>query len=225
MLDEMFQPGVDFTNVDEVALYDSKQGTNFEVKKELAQKLGIKKGDVVIEFGPGTGALSFACAQEGAKVFAVDTSKAMLDYIQMKYKKLKMDNIMCIHSGFLYYEHKGESADFIITEYAFHHLPDFWKAKALLNIYNHLKIGGKFYLRDVVFSFNPEDMEFYIENWIEKFTSSGLWSKKEFELHVSKEFSTYSWIIEGLIENAGFKIISKEYDSDLKTYASYLCEK
>lgn len=41
--------------------------------------------------------------------------------------------------------------------------------------------------------------------------------------HISQEFSTTNWIMERIIENAGFDIEYKEYKSDF--FATYLCIK
>ena len=46
-------------------------------------------------------------------------------------------------------------------------------------------------------------------------------SQKDFETHVREEYSTFSWVLEGLIARAGFEIVEKQYPSC--EYAEYLC--
>ena len=41
-------------------------------------------------------------------------------------------------------------------------------------------------------------------------------------MHVRQKFSTYSWLLEAMLERSGFEIQKAEYDS-LKVYAAYTC--
>ncbi len=222
--DEFKHIGVDFADADQVQRYDARQQTNLERDQKLVARLGIAAGDVVVEFGPGTGAFSLAAAMSGARVYAVDISQAMLDYAAAKAADRQLDTIEFIHAGFLSYQHQGTSPDYVITKFAFHHLPDFWKAIAIRHIYTMLKSGGQFYLRDVVFSFAPQDYEANIEAWIDAVASeTGVgFSRANFEMHVRDEYSTYGWILEGMLRAAGFTVHAS-YESP--TYAEYVCIK
>lgn len=224
--DEFRHFGVDFDDSEQVATYDSRQQTSLDNERKLAQQLGITSGMRVIEFGPGTGALSRACALEGADVISVDISQAMLDYGLQAAESLGVqDQMTFIRSGFLSYEHQGDPVDFIVTQFAFHHLPDFWKAIALRQMNKLLKIGGKLYLRDAIYSFEVDDAYDAIEEWFHKTASDSGdgFSRAEFEAHVRDEFSTFNWIIEGLLQRAGFTIESADYTAP--TYAHYICSK
>lgn len=224
--DEFRHFGVDFDDTTEVENYDSRQQIDLDGERQLVQQLGIKSGMRVIEFGPGTGILSCACALEGAEIIAVDISQAMLDHAEKTAQSLGVsDKLTFVQSGFLSYEHQGDPVDFILTQFAFHHLPDFWKAIALRKMNQLLKTGGKLYLRDVVFSFDIDDAQHEINAWIDdkaSNTNDGF-SRAEFEAHVREEFSTFAWIIEGLLQRAGFKIDQVEHTAP--TYATYLCTK
>lgn len=224
--DEFRHFGVNFDDSEQVETYDSRQGTNLDTERELAKQLGIGAEMRVIEFGPGTGALSRACALEGAEVISVDISQAMLNYSQKSAEALNIAHKMTfINRGFLSYSHQGDSVDVILTQFAFHHVPDFWKAIALRKMNRILKVGGKLYLRDVVYSFDIDDSIQAIDTWIDTVASSGDdgFSHEEFEAHVREEFSTFGWIIEGLLQRTGFKIEKAEYTAP--TYANYLCIK
>jgi putative AdoMet-dependent methyltransferase len=224
LYDEFKHIGVDFADADQVRRYDARQQTNLEREQKLVARLGIAAGDIVVEFGPGTGAFSLAAAMNGAKVFAVDISQAMLDYAAAKAAEMKLDTIEFIQSGFLSYRHQAAPPDFVVTKFAFHHLPDFWKAIAIRQIYAMLKVGGQFYLRDVVFSFAPQDYEANIEAWINAVASEtgDGFSRADFEMHVRDEYSTYGWILEGMLRQAGFSVHTN-YESP--TYAEYVCIK
>lgn len=220
---EFSQQTIDFTDEAVVAEYDQKQLGSIETERKLAQELGLVPEHRVIEFGPGTGALSIAMAEICQHVYAVDTSQAMLTYLGQSAQSLGRSNISTHHAGFLSYEHAHAPVDFIVTKFAFHHLPDMWKAVALTKFNMMLKQGGRFYLQDVIFSFQPQQYEEAINAWIDEITQAGGWAREAFEVHVNEEYSTFSWILERLIRDSGFRIIKTNYWTD--TYGSILCQK
>jgi len=186
---EFSQQSIDFTDEELVAKYDSKQKASIENEVKLVQDLGISLENHVIEFGPGTGALSIAMAKACQHVYAVDTSKAMLAYIEKSSQDYKIENISTHHAGFLSYEHKESPVDLVVTKYAFHHLPDMWKGVTLTRINKMLKQGGRFYLEDVIFSFEIENYESAIDSWIDNITQNSGWSREDFEVHVNEEYT------------------------------------
>ena len=145
----------------------------------------------------------------------------MLDYARNKAIERSVNNISFVNAGFLSYEHQGEPLDLVVSSIALHHLPDFWKLMALKNINSILKDKGKFYLHDVVFSFDTNNFEKAVEDWINQSKDDRM--RKNMRKHISEEFSTTNWIMEEIIEHAGFSIKYKEYKSDF--FASYLCMK
>jgi cyclopropane fatty-acyl-phospholipid synthase-like methyltransferase len=216
LYDEMKHIGVNFDDPAVVALYDAKQRSDIEDDRKNALEWGIGADHTVIEFGPGTGAFTVAAAERAARVIAVDVSAPMLEYARRRAIAAKVDHrIEFRHAGFLTYQHAREPADFVVSEFAFHHLPDFWKAIALDRIFAMLKPGGRFILRDVVFSFPPEQYIPQVERWIDGVcsdTNSG-WSRGDFEMHVRDEHSTFSWILESMLRRAGFEVEQSEHAS------------
>ena len=113
-------------------------------------------------------------------------------------------------AGFLTFQGELEAFDYIISNAVLHHLPDFWKLVALKNIRKNLKSDGIFILSDVVFSFKPEEYETEFNSFLsnlenqtdDEFVKDGI-------LHLKEEFSTYDWILDSIIERAGFKIKEK----------------
>ena len=107
---------------------------------------------------------------------------------------------------------------------ALHHLPDFWKSVALLKMAEILKTGGKLYLFDVVFIFDPKDHQKAIERMIKTMRDvAGDSMSDETIIHIKDEFSTYDWIMEGLFEKTGFSIDQKEIEAE--NFISYICSK
>jgi putative AdoMet-dependent methyltransferase len=224
--DEMKHIGVDFGNPEIVAKYDARQRSDLEADRRDAADWGISGNHVLIEYGPGTGSFVIAAAERGARIFAVDVSAPMLDYARRQLDRAGLvPHAEFFHAGFLSYEHRGELADFVVSQFAFHHLPDFWKAIALERIYSQLKPGGKFILRDVVFSFPPAEYVPQIEAWIDSVCSStgNGWSRSDFEMHVRDEFSTFAWLLEEMLRRAGFRIDRAEFQTPTKGF--YVCSK
>ena len=219
--DEMRQVGVDFENVDQVAQYDAKQGSDRDAERELVERLGIASGHVVIDLGCGTGSFAREAARAGARVHAVDVSQAMLDFVQGAALREGIPNLQVEHSGFLTLNASPDSVDVVVSRFALHHLPDFWKQVALLRLCQVLRPTGKLYLRDVVFSFEAELYESSVEAWLQRMPELSGFSRQDFETHVSEEYSTFAWVLEGFLERAGFEVVEKSYPAP--EYAEYLC--
>ena len=225
--DEMKQVGTDYTDEAHVLAYDLQMQKFRDAKKEtekLINTIKLGKNQEILEFGTGTGNFAIEAAKHCAKVFAVDISPQMLGFAQQKAKIEGMDNIEFHNAGFLTYMHKGKPLDAVISQLALHHLPDFWKMIAIMRIYQMLKTGGIFYLSDVVFSFPVEEYDHKIENWIDALKQkAGFDFAKEAGIHIKDEYSTFDWIMEGLLKRAGFNIDKAEYFDGFM--AVYVCTK
>jgi 2-polyprenyl-3-methyl-5-hydroxy-6-metoxy-1,4-benzoquinol methylase len=204
------QVGLDFSAEAQVATYDRRQGETPDRAHKVLQSLGVKAGTVVADIGCGTGAVACEAAEMGAIVHAIDISPAMLAMAERR----AADNGVALHeqsAGFLSFAFEPESFDVIISEFALHHLPDFWKAVALSRVMNALKPGGRFFLRDIVFTSKPDGVERSIEQWSDFLLKNHSFSRDEFAMHVRDEHSTFGWVIEGLLKEAGFADVSAEY--------------
>jgi hypothetical protein len=105
-----------------------------------------------------------------------------------------------------------------------HHLPDFWKFIALKNINSMLKSGGKFFLKDVVFSSETPDFDTFFPQLFRNMPDETDDKVVEaMKLHIKEEYSTFDWTMKGLIEQAGFRI--EEHTHKNGFMATYLCIK
>ena len=225
--DEFKHCGVDFSNPAEVESYEKTHQHMRDFKQEtqdMIDMIGIRDKDTVIDFGCGTGAFTLNAAENCRKIYAVDVSKAMLGFCKKKCRKANIPNVEFCRAGFLTYEHKAKPVDVIVTKLALHHLPDFWKLVALKRMAAMLKKGGKLYISDIVYSFKINEFKKAVQRWIKATADKGnLDFKRRIEIHIGQEFSTMDWIMEGLLKQAGFKILKAEYKQGF--FATYLCRK
>ncbi len=206
---EMQQVGTDYTSVDEVAAYDRRMGEFRDVNGENAEMLdalALPPGAAVLEIGCGTGRFARAAAAAGLRATAVDVSATMLAYVRRCVQQEALPDIATQHAGFLTMAFAPESFDAAVSGAALHHLPDAWKLVALRNIARVLKPGGQFILRDVVFVPHAGESP---EACFERLVASLPMMRTEVARHVAREFSTYDWIMEGLLARAGFEIAAK----------------
>jgi ubiquinone/menaquinone biosynthesis C-methylase UbiE len=224
-LDELALAGREHLDPTYVAGYDRKAGFDPSGDIELLQAHGLGAQSTLVDFGAGTGELALAAAAHCKRVLAIDVSPVMVEAMRTKIAAQGVANVECIEAGFLSYEHGGEPVDVVYTRNALHHLPDFWKALALRRMSAMLRPGGLLRLRDLVFSFDLQDAPAAIERWLESGVSSpeAGWTRAELEEHLEEEHSTFSWLLEPIIERAGFTIVEREYSADV--WAAYLCER
>ena len=223
MLDELASAGRENLDAAHVARYDDKEDASAAAEAALLEGLGMDGNSLVVEFGPGTGQFTVAAAPRCGQVIAVDVSEVMLARLRAKVAARGLDNVEIVQAGFLGYEHAGPPADFAYSRYALHHLPDFWKAAALSRIRGLLRPGGVLRLWDVVFDFEPAEAEGRIEAWCASGgeTVESEWTRAELEEHVREEHSTFTWILEPMIERCGFAIEASDRSAD-GIFASYV---
>ena len=224
--DETVQVGTDYQDISNVQAYDIQMAKFRDVKKEasdIIETICLGREHSLLEIGTGTGNFAIEAAKHCNNVYAIDVSSAMIACAKQKAQKTGISNISFFHAGFLSYEHYGSPLDMIVSNFAFHHLPDFWKMIALKRIYNMLKNGGTFYLGDVVFSFPIEEYDNKIDNWIDTLKEKvGVNFADEAKMHIKEEYSTFDWILEEMLHKSGFKFDIRHKDDFI---AVYYCKK
>ncbi len=225
--DEKAMPGTDYNDEKEAVNYDGRMSGIRDIQAEnqaIADWLKITGSDTVLEIGCGTGGFAIGISQQCLKVIAVDVSEAMLSLAKRQAAESGAANAEFINSGFLDIDIIKDPVDHVVTQFALHHLPDFWKMIALKKINSVLKPGGKFFLKDIVFSLNPDKYDKTIDYTLKHLKEiGGDVIAEEFEKHVKEEFSTYDWIIEEMLYRAGLDIIDADYGDNLVT--TYVCVK
>ena len=90
-----------------------------------------------------------------------------------------------------------------------------------------IKPGGILRLWDVVYAFDAPQAGAVLERWFEGYASDGVdqgWTRGELEEHVRDENSTFTWLLEPMIQRAGFVIEQALYGDD-QIFAQYLCRR
>ena len=218
MIDERAFAGAEHLDPAYVAGYDRKTGFDVEDDVALLRKQGLGRDSTLVDLGAGTGLFAAAVAPLVGRVVAVDPSPAMVDVARVR------GGFEVVEAGFLTYEHHGDRPDFVYTRNALHHLPDYWKALALARMRELLVDAGTLVLRDIVYAFAPAEADAVLAAWYEAAPTDPAdgWTAAELEQHVRTEHSTFTWLLEPLLEHAGFAVRDAWY-SESRTYARYVC--
>ncbi|WP_051359612.1 class I SAM-dependent methyltransferase [Adhaeribacter aquaticus] len=216
MIDEITCAGRENLDVVHVERYDKKEDAKADREVNLLQKMGFNSQSEIVEIGAGTGQFALIAATVCARVVAVDVSPVMLKQLRLKVEESGLSNIEAVQAGFLTYEHSGKQADFVYSRLALHHLPDFWKVIALKRIHRMMRTGGIFRLWDVVYDFNPDEIDKRIELFCNTLGEDikKEWVREEMEEHIRDEHSTFRWLLEAMIKQCGFEIEDVNYSPD-----------
>ena len=85
-----------------------------------------------------------------------------------------------------------------------------------------LKHGGQLYIHDVILEESNalENIAAFVDKLA---TAGGTLLKEDTERHFRDEYSTYDWVMDGLLTRAGFTIKSKRIDDGI--LGTYICTK
>ena len=84
--------------------------------------------------------------------------------------------------------------------------------------------GGVLRLHDLVYDFEPGEADKAISAWLAEATDNPAagWTATELVAHVREEHSTFTWLLEPMLERADFEIRDR-WLSPTRTYAAYTC--
>lgn len=216
MLNELASAGRENLDADHVSKYDVKEDAGAQQEVVHLQTHGLDGDAVVVDLGAGTGQFALAVAPHSARVVAVDVSPVMLDLLKEKAAHAGFHNLDVVQAGFLTYTHAGPPGDLVYSRYALHHIPDFWKVLAFQNIRRTLRSGGVLRLWDIVYHFDAAEAAERLESWcatLDEDVEEG-WRRSDIEEHVRDEHSTFTWLLEPMMERCGFQIEEAVYSED-----------
>jgi putative AdoMet-dependent methyltransferase len=166
----------------------------FENYDEILQSVVANtKGPNVMEFGVGTGNLTRKLVNRGFKVFGIEPSEEMLKIGQLKVPEAKIKD-----GDFLAFPIPDEKITSIVSTYAFHHLTDLEKEKALKKFSEILPEDGVIVFADTIFkdkaarrSIMEQAIASYFHNLVDDLNS---------------EHYTYLDILKKMCEKHGFSV-------------------
>ena len=111
------------------------------------------------------------------------------------------------------------------TRHALHQLPDSWKVFALRRIAQTLRPGGVLRLRDLIYDFPAAEAAPVIERWLTNAPTDTATSYTRADLaeHIRTEHSTYRWLLEPMLEAAGFEVVDASFSGQF--FGAYTCVK
>lgn len=203
------------------SIYDADDGRDARARAALIT-LGVQKGWRIADIGCGSGVMACEAAELGADVDAIDISPAMLALAERQARERRLA-IRTQSAGLLSFAYAPNSYDLIVSEFTLHHLPDFWKAVAMSRIYGALKPGACFFLRDIVFVSTPDGSERDIAQWADFNAKNHSFARDSVVTHMRDEHSTFGWVIERMLTDIGFTIVSADYHAPL--HGTYVLRK
>ena len=203
------------------SIYDRHDDSDLRARAALTM-LGVQKGWRVADSGCGNGVLATEAALMGAEADAIDISPAMLALAEV-YARDRRAPVRTQSAGLLSFAYQPNSYDLIVSEFTLHHLPDFWKAVALARIFAALKPGANFYLRDIVFVSMPDGSERGVEQWADFNIKNHDFARDSVVSHMRDEYSTFGWVMERMLTEVGFTLVSADYHAPLR--GTYLLQK
>src|SRR3979490_28895 len=203
------------------SIYDRHDDSDIRARAALTM-LGVQRSWRVADIGCGNGVLAVEAALMGAEGGPRDIPPAMLAPANSQASDRKVA-IRTQSAGLLSFAYQPNSYDLIVSEFALHHLPDFWKAVALSRIYGALKPGANFYLRDIVFVSTPDGSERDVEQWADFSIKNHDFARDSVVTHMRDEHSTFGWVMERMLTDVGFTLVSADYHAPL--HGTYLLRK
>jgi ubiquinone/menaquinone biosynthesis C-methylase UbiE len=94
------------------------------IANEMLENVDIDSKSTGLEFGCGTGLISFNLIDKLDKITLIDTSKGMIDVLKEKIEKADVENMIPLQGDVDYLIKKGEKYDFIYTSMVLHHIDD-----------------------------------------------------------------------------------------------------
>lgn len=158
------------------------------IAEEIANSIDINKGCSAMEFGCGTGLISFNLVEKFENITLIDSSRSMIDVVKEKIEKYEVDN-MKPYALDIFDEEIIEKFDVIYTSMVLHHIQDI---SGLANkFYTLLNDGGQVIIVDLDKedgSFHKNEPGFNGHNGFEQEELKDILSKQGFKNINSKSF-------------------------------------
>ncbi|MGM0508055.1 MAG: class I SAM-dependent DNA methyltransferase [Fusobacteriota bacterium] len=126
-----------------------------KITKKMKKYINLKSTNSAMEFGCGTGLISFNLKDIFDEITLVDSSEGMIDVVKEKIKSSGVENMVPIHMEEFTEEFMEKRFDAIYTSMVMHHIKDI---KGILNnLHTLLEDGGSICIVDL----DTEDGSFH----------------------------------------------------------------
>lgn len=122
------------------------------LKDQIVELAGDLNRPVVADVGSGTGLLTLALAEDAQRIWAIDISERMCDYLRAKSSSAGFENIDTVVASAVSLPLVDDSVDLVVSNYCFHHLTDNDKRRAVGEVFRVLRPGGRFVFGDMMFN-------------------------------------------------------------------------
>lgn len=134
------------------------RGNGFQhLRDRILELAAPQRTDVVVDVGCGTGLLALELADRVERVWAIDISPSMIDYLSTKAASADLDNIDGAVASAVSLPLVDACADIVVSNYCFHHPDDAGKRRALDEAMRVLRPGGRLVFGDMMFDLDPAD--------------------------------------------------------------------
>lgn len=122
-----------------------------KVARAVLAAAQVRPGDQVVDLGCRAGQISLPLAEAGARVLAVDPSRAMLSRLELMARERSLPGLEVLAMPIDGLSLPAESADLVVTSYALHRLRDPDKERLVAAAYHWLRPGGALIVADMMF--------------------------------------------------------------------------